>query len=102
MGGIGSGTGRRKPVSLICKWEECAEAFIAKRKDAQFCCKSCENAYRVRQKLIESKEVLRCRICNLPVSVLDIYTHFKNNHPTVYKQLYSNIHIEGRVYSIEI
>lgn len=80
MGGIGSGCAPRKDVELICKWEECKLPFTAKRADADYCSKNCRDAAAARQKLLESKLLIKCRICGTNINPILARLHFKTEH----------------------
>lgn len=88
MGGIGSGTAHRKPITLICQWEECKEEFIGRRKDAKFCSQSCRDACAARNKMIKTAELIKCRICNKSISIFDALYHLKQEHRDTYSKLY--------------
>lgn len=80
MGGIGSGRSRRKDVELVCKWSECKLPFTAKRVDAEYCSKTCRDNAAARQNLLDSKLLIRCRICGKCINPLLVRFHFKNEH----------------------
>jgi len=80
MGGVGSGSAKRRSIELICKWEECKLPFLAKRKDAMFCCQSCRDAFYAHRAMLESGELIKCRICGKNIVLNDIFLHFAEVH----------------------
>ncbi|HNQ19624.1 MAG TPA: hypothetical protein PKI46_01025 [Bacteroidales bacterium] len=80
MGGYGSGLAKRKPIKLICQWEDCREEFIDRRKDAKFCSQSCRDNKAFRDKMIKSGEIIRCRICRKIINIKTLKQHFKEHN----------------------
>lgn len=80
MGGVGSGSAVRKPITLTCKHPDCNKKFIAKRKDAKFCSLKCKYSASARQKMIDSHELIKCRICKKAVKTTELFTHFYYVH----------------------
>lgn len=80
MGGIGSGSVNRKLIGLICKLDECQRPFTAKRKDVDFCSKKCREVFYDKKAILESKLLVKCRLCDEPINPFLVSMHFKLQH----------------------
>lgn len=72
----------RKPAGfpLVCQWEECGQPFIGYRKGAMFCSDACQYAHYARHKMLDSGEVISCRLCRKPVAYMHLKQHFLEVH----------------------